>query len=208
MLEINKNLETQTFMTALVKAQAEISHAVKDKKNPHFKSTYATLEAIIDAVKEPLNKNGIFYQQKVHERENAVCVETIFHGPDGQMSFGLTTVPLDKNSPQGYGSALTYAKRYSLATACGIGSDEDDDGNGAETAHKNKLKDQINKIGKPAKKETGIVKTAIIQKGLDEKIISEKSLKVWSEEGWDQQKIEARVKRAFDEKMQEAMHEK
>ena len=87
------------------------------------------------------------------------------------------------------------------------GEDLPEDAKG-EINEKEKIKEQINKIGKMPQKETGIVKTAIIQKGLDEKIISEKSLKVWSEEGWDQHKIEARVKRAFDEKMQEAMHEK
>jgi hypothetical protein len=87
------------------------------------------------------------------------------------------------------------------------GEDLPEDAKG-EINEKEKIKEQINKIGKMPQKETGIVKTAIIQKGLDEKIISEKSLKVWSEEGWDQQKIEARVKRAFDEKMQEAIDEK
>lgn len=203
MLEINKNLETQAFMTALVKAQSEISHASKDKKNPHFNSKYATLEAIIDAVKEPLNKNGIFYQQKVHERENAVCVETIFHGPDGQMSFGLTTVPLDKNSPQGYGSALTYAKRYSLATACGIGSDEDDYGNGAEATHKKSTKEQIKKIGTMPKQE--VKESGVIAKALEAKIVFPKTIENWRKENMTDAQIEEKLKRHLDQATKKAV---
>ena len=115
----------------LILAQSEMTFASKTGTNPHFKSGYSPLEEVIDAVKKPLNDNGIFYLQKVYMAEGGVCVETEFHGWGNVLKAGKVFVPADKHTPQGYGSALTYAKRYSLTTACGLPS-EDDDGNEAE----------------------------------------------------------------------------
>ena len=128
MSEINDKL-----IGALVKAQSEMTFASKTGTNPHFRSGYAPLETVIDAVKEPLNNNGIFYLQKVYLAEGGQCVETEFHGHGGVVKAGRVYVPADKQTPQGYGSALTYAKRYSLITACGLPS-EDDDGNSTNSS--------------------------------------------------------------------------
>ena len=127
------------LIDALVKAQSEMTHGLATGTNPHFKSGYAPLETVIDAVKNPLNDNGIFYLQKVYLAEGGQCVETEFHGHGGVIKAGRVYVPADKQTPQGYGSALTYAKRYSLITACGLPS-EDDDGNSAESNYKAKPK--------------------------------------------------------------------
>ena len=132
MTDINDKL-----IGALIKAQSEMTFASKTGTNPHFKSGYAPLETVIDAVKNPLNDNGIFYLQKVYLAEGGQCVETEFHGHGGVIKAGRVYVPADKQTPQGYGSALTYAKRYSLITACGLPS-EDDDGNSAESNYKAK----------------------------------------------------------------------
>ena len=134
MTDINDKL-----IGALIKAQSEMTFASKTGTNPHFRSGYAPLETVIDAVKEPLNSNGIFYLQKVYLAEGGQCVETEFHGHGGVIKAGRVYVPADKQTPQGYGSALTYAKRYSLITACGLPS-EDDDGNSAESNYKAKPK--------------------------------------------------------------------
>ena len=134
MTDINDKL-----IGALIKAQSEMTFASKTGTNPHFKSGYAPLETVIDAVKNPLNDNGIFYLQKVYLAEGGQCVETEFHGHGGVIKAGRVYVPADKQTPQGYGSALTYAKRYSLITACGLPS-EDDDGNSAESNYKAKPK--------------------------------------------------------------------
>jgi ERF superfamily len=78
-----------------------------------------------------LNNNGIYLMQKSHDCENGVKVETILlHESGEQFSGGILHVPASKNDPQGYGSALTYARRYSLMATCGI-APEDDDGNAA-----------------------------------------------------------------------------
>ena len=134
MTDINDKL-----IGALIKAQSEMTFASKTGTNPHFRSGYAPLETVIDAVKNPLNDNGIFYLQKVYLAEGGQCVETEFHGHSGVIKAGRVYVPADKQTPQGYGSALTYAKRYSLITACGLPS-EDDDGNSAESNYKAKPK--------------------------------------------------------------------
>jgi len=119
---------------ALVQAQKEFGPALKASTNPAFRSKYANLSACIEAVIDGLNNNGIFLMQPTHECENGVTVETIFlHESGEQMSSGKLHVPVTKHDAQGYGSALTYARRYSLMTACGI-APEDDDGNAATQA--------------------------------------------------------------------------
>ena len=116
---------------AFVKAQREFSPALKTSNNPHFKSTYASLDSCVEAVIDALNANGIALQQFSYERDNGVAVETIFIHESGEMlKSGILFVPAVKHDAQGYGSALTYARRYSLMAACGI-APEDDDGNAA-----------------------------------------------------------------------------
>ena len=117
--------------SALVKAQRDFAPALKTNTNPHFKSKYADLSACIEAVIDALNTNGIALIQKQHPNENGVSVETVFVHESGEMlSAGILNVPAAKHDPQGYGSALTYARRYSLMAACGI-APEDDDANAA-----------------------------------------------------------------------------
>jgi len=117
--------------SALVKAQKEFGPALKTSTNPAFRSRYADLSACVEAVIDALNNNDIFLMQPTHECTDGVIVETIFiHSSGEQMSSGKLHVPATKHDAQGYGSALTYARRYSLMTACGI-APEDDDGNNA-----------------------------------------------------------------------------
>ena len=114
--------------SALVKAQKEFGPALKSSTNPAFRSRYADLSACVEAVIDALNNNDIFMMQPTHECDNGVIVETIFiHSSGEQISSGKLHVPATKHDAQGYGSALTYARRYSLMTACGI-APEDDDG--------------------------------------------------------------------------------
>lgn len=121
----------QKIAAALVKAQKEFGPALKEKTNPAFRSKYADLGSCIEAVIDGLNNNGIMLMQPCHEVESGVTVETIFIHESGEtLSAGKLHVPAVKQDPQGYGSALTYARRYSLMSACGI-APEDDDGNAA-----------------------------------------------------------------------------
>lgn len=124
----------QKIAAALVQAQKAFGPALKSSTNPHFKNRYADLAACVEAVVDALNENGIMLMQPCHESASGVIVETLFIHESGEtMSAGKLHVPAAKQDPQGYGSALTYARRYSLMAACGI-APEDDDGNAASKA--------------------------------------------------------------------------
>jgi len=122
----------KNLAAAYVQAQAEIGAAIKGNTNPHFKSKYADLGAVMDAVKPTLAKYGLGFVQEVTEREGGVYVETvILHKSGESYRTGKLPMPAPKQDPHGYGSAITYAKRYSLQAAFGVPS-EDDDGNKAK----------------------------------------------------------------------------
>lgn len=139
--------------TALVKAQKSFGPALKNRENGHLKQKYADLSACLDAVIDAFNANGIMLMQQTHECQDGVIVETVFlHESGEQMSAGKLHVPATKKDAQGYGSAMSYARRYSLMAACGI-SAEDDDGSKASHGEKKKptldhkrLKDAIERI--------------------------------------------------------------
>ena len=115
--------------TAFVKAQKAFGPALKTSTNPHFKSRYADLAACVEAVIDALNANGIGLIQVMHECNDGVIVSTTFIHESGEIiDCGKLHVPAIKHDAQGYGSSLTYARRYSLMAACGI-APEDDDGN-------------------------------------------------------------------------------
>ena len=121
----------KAIYSALVKAQKGFGPALKSSTNPHFRSKYADLSACIEAVVDSLNENGVMLMQVTHEAENGVMIETLFlHESGEQMSAGKLFMPATKFDAQGFGSALSYARRYSLMAACGI-APEDDDANSA-----------------------------------------------------------------------------
>jgi len=124
----------KTIAAAFVKAKRSFGPALKDKTNPAFRSKYADLGACIDAVEAALLDNGIAFVQETFEDATGVTVETVFLHESGEsLRCGKLHVPASKQDPQGYGSALTYARRYSLCAACGI-APEDDDGEAAKKA--------------------------------------------------------------------------
>jgi hypothetical protein len=120
-----------TAAAAFVRAKRAFGPALKVKNNPHLKSKYADLDACLEAVDDALLENGLALLQETSECDNGVIVETVFLHESGEsIRCGKLHVPAVKADPQGYGSALTYARRYSLMAACGI-APEDDDGNAA-----------------------------------------------------------------------------
>lgn len=138
----------QKIATALVKAQKAFGPALKSSTNPHFKSRYADLAACVEAVMDGLNDNGIALIQQCAESDTGVIVETVFIHESGEvLNCGKLHVPAVKHDPQGYGSALTYARRYSLMAACGI-APEDDDGNAAAKPRPAKQSINNERLGK------------------------------------------------------------
>lgn len=129
-----RKVEAESLAQAMALAFAEIEGATKAANNPHFKSKYADLTSVIEAIKPALVKHGLFFTQNPRPHENGVEIETVLHHANGDvLSLGSLFVPADRNNAQGFGSALTYARRYALVTAFGVPV-EDDDGNAAAKA--------------------------------------------------------------------------
>lgn len=120
---------------ALAKAQGVMKNAALNKVNPHFKSRYADLPAVRDAIVPALSANGIAVVQATDMDDSGrVIVETTLMHASGQWLKGRIPVVAERGGPQALGSALTYARRYGLAAMVGIAADEDDDANTAEPA--------------------------------------------------------------------------
>lgn len=116
---------------ALVKVQALIASAEKSAINPHLKNKYANLGDVMAAVKPALETNKLmFMQTPVESDDGKLHLETLIIHESGEYIGGVLVMPLPKQDPQGYGSALTYAKRYHLSSILGVNQD-DDDGNAA-----------------------------------------------------------------------------
>jgi hypothetical protein len=116
---------------AYVAAFAELEAASKTANNPHFKSKYADLPAVIDAIKPHLSKHGLAFMQMPKPSDGGISIETILiHSSGDRLSMGVLFVPANRQDAHGYGSALTYARRYALQTCFGLPT-EDDDGNAA-----------------------------------------------------------------------------
>jgi len=145
MKEITQSESIQAISKALLQAQIEVDRVVKNAKNPHFKSTYADITAVIDAVKPALNNNGITFLQLPCPSENdEIRITTRLLHESGEWIDSTITIPLSKKDAQGYGSGITYARRYSLAAIMGL-PQEDDDGNNASGKHDKKPQKSIAK---------------------------------------------------------------
>lgn len=114
---------------ALAAAQAELRHPKKDATNPHFRNRYASLTACLDAALPVLSKHGLALSQPVEVREDGVTVlRTVLLHESGESLEATYPLRPVKDDPQGMGSALTYARRYSLCSLVAIAADDDDDG--------------------------------------------------------------------------------
>lgn len=121
----------ETLASALAAAQGEMSNASKNAKNPHFKSTYADLASMRDAVIPVLSAHGIALIQLCDGDGQTVSVTTrILFGAES-MDCGRLTIPIGgaRNPAQAVGGAITYARRYQLGAVAGVAATEDDDGN-------------------------------------------------------------------------------
>lgn len=125
--------EEMTLHKALAKAQSEYPLIEKGDANLFFKSKYAGLPSILEVVLPILHRNSLYLTQIPIVEEDRIGVETIFtHVETGESLKGKLTVKLDKDTPQGAGSAITYTRRYMIVAMLGLNIDTDDDGNAAE----------------------------------------------------------------------------
>lgn len=135
-----KSESINELAAALVKAQAAMTFAKKDSANPFFKSKYADLSAVVEAIKKPLADNGLAYTQATDiDEHGGVIIETTLMHTSGQwIESRLRMVPV-KADPQGIGSCITYGRRYGLQALVGLPAD-DDDGNAASGNNPNGTK--------------------------------------------------------------------
>lgn len=148
-------MSEENIYTALAKFRANVKQPVKSADNPFFHSSYVTLEGVMDSVDDGIKGLGLSYVQKVKNLDSGdVAVNTvIFHESGEEIESGWLALTPEKKTPQGYGSALTYEKRYQLSAMFGISSDIDDDGNAASstTAKKPAAKRQTRRKQQTAK---------------------------------------------------------
>lgn len=124
----------KTLIGALAAGLAEVDGASKSAQNPHLKNKYADLSSVIAAIK-PVARHGLWFRQVTRPDEGGARIETFYIHESGEMSAGEMFVPASKRDPQGFGSALTYCRRYALQTAFGI-APEDDDGEAATASYR------------------------------------------------------------------------
>jgi hypothetical protein len=127
---------------ALLEVQKEAPALQRDGLNPHFKSQYVTLETVMQTVLPILNKHGVVLAQSTDENNNLVTI--FFHPESGGTVESVMKLHMAREDAQGYGAAMTYARRYAIMGMLGLVADADDDGNAASTAPK----------VKPAKKKS------------------------------------------------------
>lgn len=123
-----KSNEIKQLAVALVKFQSSLKAVKKDAENPFFKSKYADLASIIEAIREPLAKNGLAFSQFPSGEGGLTTI--LLHESGEYIEETFTMKPVD-GKPQSAGSAITYARRYALGAVLGVATEEDDDGNAA-----------------------------------------------------------------------------
>lgn len=155
---------------ALSKAQGQFDHAKKDVKNEFFKSKYADLASVIDAVKKPLSDNGLAVIQTTEFTEDGkMHLITLLSHISGEWINGRFPINPIKSDPQGIGSAMTYARRYAYLAITGIAS-EDDDGNAASDKREKEAPKELNPATKTANQKAAVTKMlASIDKQANEK---------------------------------------
>lgn len=124
---MTKSPEIKNLATALALFRGKMVPVVKDAVNPHYKSAYASLDAILETIKIPLDEAGLSFAQFPDD----IGLTTILMHKSGEWIEASFAVPLSKSDPQGFGSALTYMRRYALGAILGLSTEEDDDGEGA-----------------------------------------------------------------------------
>lgn len=124
---MNRSESIAKLASAMCKAQTKVGIALKNAVNPHLKNRYADLGAVWDAVSSALQENSLSVLQMPSPSDDGkLHMETVLMHESGEFVSSVMVMPLSKQDPQGYGSALTYARRYALAALMGVTQDDDD----------------------------------------------------------------------------------
>jgi len=136
---MEKSESIKELAAALNAVQADLQAAKKESINPYFKSTYADLSSVWNACRETLTTNGLSVTQIADmDSEGRAVLETVLMHTSGEWIKGRLPLSTVKTDPQGQGSAITYARRYSLSAIIGLCTEEDDDAEAAMSRGKQK----------------------------------------------------------------------
>jgi hypothetical protein len=163
-----KSDQINELATALAKAQGIMEAAKESATNPHFRSTYADLADDWDAVRKPLSDNGLSVSQLIDYDERGPNLTTILMHTSGQFISGKHPIIAVKNDPQGFKSAVTYARRTALESIVGLSTVEDDDGNEAQKCANKTAQKQPDQPSKPTQTNTQ-AKPPVVAKSNGEK---------------------------------------
>lgn len=131
---MNKSDSITELAVALSKFQGNVTNPLNTANNPFFKSKYAPLNDVLNLVRPLLSEQGLsVVQAPSGDGENIIIITTLLHESGQWITFPALVLKADKATAQGAGSAITYARRYALSAILGIASEDDDDGNHAET---------------------------------------------------------------------------
>lgn len=137
---MNKSESIKNLAIALAKFQGEVNNPSNTAENPFYRSKYAPLDTVLNTVRPILSKYGLsVVQAPSTEGNNITIATTLIHESGEYMEFPPLSLKMDKVTAQGAGSAITYARRYAISAILGISSEDDDDGNHAETISKSKV---------------------------------------------------------------------
>ena len=183
--------DSNTLNKALAKAQSEMASVGKNKTNPHFKSQYADLSAVIEACMPALNANGIAVVQTTEMREGGqmVMVTTLMHS-SGESVASEMPLLIGKQDMQGLGSAITYARRYSLMGVTALAPDDDDGNAAAKSVAPHNAQPRPQSIGPDGEAMLGVSNQEMLQALKMEAGKQETSQAL--EEWWKSQKVAKR----------------
>lgn len=120
------------FAPAFRAAQGDMTGVHKDRVNPHFKNRYATFESVCDTIRPVLGTHGLSWSQHPGPfDEGCIAITTRIMHDSGQWLESTFQMPVAKQDPQGTGSAISYALRYTLMAIMGLPPTDDDDGEAA-----------------------------------------------------------------------------
>ena len=204
-LTLKTSPQINEIVSALAKAQGEMKPAVFNRLNPHYKTRYADFTSCMEAARSPLSKNGIAVSQMPSTTTDGKFVlVTLLAHTSGQWTAGEFPLIATKMDSQGIGSAMTYAKRYSLCGMTGIVADEESDDDGEASVGRGKEQNnQPPPQEKPAHIErmgkTEIIALTTLINSLDEE--SNKSFFDWISKSFNAKTIPDLPKTCFEKCM-------
>ena len=125
---VRKKKKIKEIAKALLLFHSKVQKIAKSEDNPFFKSKYADLPAVLESIQQPLQESGLCFVQ--FPEENSLTT-LLMHAESGEYMQATYNLHAEKITPQGLGSAITYARRYALGAILGLNTDKDDDGNKA-----------------------------------------------------------------------------